>query len=260
MTHSNHSRYKGQYGKAVNQQHVAKLAVGGVGASGGAVFAVVKLAVGDSFVPQHVPQMPDPALLLANNGHRAFRLEHGPQFHDTPGDDKGSAEEGDHKDGVDGVVAVEHLTENNAAIGSAGEPLAAVKAGANPPHKEPQHCGDGEQHGQARGLAHKFANAGGFGQFAVNDVACRAHKVGRLCAARAKIRAVAAVVAKPQVNVGAQLVFEAPGSPDHFLARIRRIGRGEGAGHGAGGALVALLEGFAPRFFQCPDKLHIRFD
>ena len=139
VTHSNHSRYKGQYGKAVNQQHVAEFAVGGFLAGGGAVFAIVELAVGDDFIPQHVPQMPYPAFGLADNGHLAFRLELRPQLHGPPRQDEQRGEEGQHEDGVDGVVAVEHLTENNAAIGSAGEPLAAVKAGADPPHDEPQY-------------------------------------------------------------------------------------------------------------------------
>ena len=73
-------------------------------AGGGAVFAIVELAVGDDFIPQHVPQMPHPALGLADNGHRAFRLELRPQLHGSPRQYEQRGEEGHYEDGVNGVL------------------------------------------------------------------------------------------------------------------------------------------------------------
>ena len=202
---------------------------------------------------------PDPALGFADDRHAALGFEHGPEFHYPAQQDEAGPEEGEHEDGVDGVVAVEDLAEDDAAVGGAREPFAVVVAGADPPDNQPEHRRNGEEDGQARGLAHPLAHDGRRGEVFIDHVAGRGHHVRWLGAARAEVRAVAAVVAEPEVHIGAQLVPEAPGGPDHFLARIGRIGRGKRAGHGTGSALEAFLEGFAPRFRELPGKLKIRF-
>ena len=260
MAQGHHGRHEGQDDEAVDQDHVAGLAVGHIGTGLGTSFAVVELAVGDHFVDEHVQQMPVPGLGLAQHGQAAFRLEHAPELAHALVEDEAGPEEGDHEDGVDGVVAIEHLTEHDAAVGGTGEPVAVIEAGADPPDEEPQQGRDGEEEGQAGGLAHPLAHDGGLGQVAVDHVAGSAHDVGGTGTTGAEVRAVAAVVAEPQVHVGGQLFLEAPGRPHHFLAGVGSVFRSHGAGHGAGGALIAFFQAFAARFHQLPRKGGIRLE
>ena len=79
-------------------------------------------------------------------------------------------------------------------------------------------------------------------------------------AAGAQVGAGTAVVAQPDIDVSFKFVFKAPLSPNHFLTRVRIIGRRQGACYGAGSALVALLEAIATDFLQFLDELKIRFN
>ena len=254
-----HGRHKGQNDEGVDQHHVTGATAGGFHRRPGAAIAFVELVMGDDFFHEDVEQVPEPGLGLAHDEHLA-RFKALPQATHPHGKNGHRPEEGQHENGVDGIVAVEDLPEDDAAVGGAGEPFAAVETGANPPHHQPEHGGNQEENGQAGGLAHPLTHNAGAGQILVDHVAGRAHDVGRPRAARAEIRAVAAVVAKPDVHVGHQLVFHAPRGPDHFLARIGIVFRSKRAGHGAGGALEALFERLAPGFHQLFGKAGIRLE
>ena len=63
-----------------------------------------------------------------------------------------------------------------------------------------------------------------------------------------------------KAQAGGQLFLEAPGRPHHFLAGVGSVFRSHGAGHGAGGALIAFFQAFAARFHQLPRKGGIRLE
>ena len=158
-----------------------------------------------------------------------------------------------HEDGVDGVVAGVELAEDDLALGQ-------LEAGGDEPNEQEQHGRDGDELGQVLGRAHPFADDARRDQVTIGDVADGRDQVARTRAPGAQIGTGLAVVAQPDVDVALEAVLEAPLGPDHFLAGKRRLGRGQGAGHAAGGALVALLDGFATGRLHVLDELQIGLD
>ena len=83
---------------------------------------------------------------------------------------------------------------------------------------------------------------------------CRFGRTGAACGA------VPAVVAEPNVCIPHQFIFQSPGRSNHLLPGEWLVIRGDGAGHGTGGTLIAFLQVLPAQRTDLTNKTQIRFE
>ena len=170
-----------------------------------------------------------------------------------------STEEGGNHDDVHQVVADVVGLPQVVAGGVEIEPVHTHHLEQHSHHQE-NDGRNGQQDGQFLGITdHSGQGLGG----RILDDRGRTHRcqyVTGLGAAGAQGGAIAAVVAQPDVAVADQPVLQPPGCGDHFLSGKGLGIRRDGAGHGAGGALIALFNIGTPQSAHFFDKTHIGID
>jgi hypothetical protein len=121
------------------------------------------------------------------------------------------------------------------------QPVHTHHVGSNPTTRKIA-AGNGQQDRQLLGVADHFPRLWGWRIRSRRGCTNGRQHIAGLGAAGAQGRAVAAVVAQPDVAAADQTVLEPPGCGNHFLSGKRFGIRGDGTGHRACGALEALFD------------------